>query len=463
MKKILKNISVLALIVGLVVSCAENGEVDYTPKVYAPSSNLTLSTATDFDVDGVTALESSFRVNFSAADDGVAYYAIFPAGSGSPTIEALIRESASSFGDGSVTLTAGATETIIISSNIEPGYSYDVHAVMTSVDGIASKGIRVASFTTPDETAPVFLNGDSVPAIAEEVSFDETSITFAFSEQVYYTGGDITFSAFFGGSPGEIVFTEENLSPSSAGGGTNITFTTDIMWAVFDAYIVTWEAGTFVDNVGLEIEELSGFGHFFYTRDYTFAEVIENNLTGLYDWTLVQNIFNPGFPEAGQYEVTSNGDEITVINALAFALGEDNEHVLRVENDDDGDGVGFLFATEITQESSPGFWGQFFDFSLYWQPYFNDSITALAGFYDFNTGEIIYLFDLADELGWQAGFYLGSFEYTMLPAASRSSSRNEGEGLRNHPVVKKYFEDMEAYRLSQGISQNTTYGPFQLD
>ena len=463
MKRILKNISLLALIVGIVFSCSDDDN-NYDVKVLANSSSLTLSATTDFDVDGVTPVESSFRVNFTAAGDGLAYYAVFPGGTGSPSIETLIRQTASSFGEGKVSLTAGTTETIVFSDGVRPGYSYDVHAVMTSVDGKASLGMRMASFTTPDTTVPLFLPETSIPGheTGEYTPFG-LNLTLNFSEDVFYQGGDITLTGFFDGAV--VVLNEENLA-SQAGvtyGSSNVFFSTNELLGIDDFMLVSFDAGTFADNVGLEVAAVGGFDYYFKIRDYTFEEEIESNLTGLYDWTLVQNIFLPGFPEAGQYEVTSNGDEITVINALAWALGEDNEHVLRVENDDDGDGVGYLFATEIAQESSPGFWGQFFDFSLYWQPYFNDTVTAQAGFYDFNTGEIIYLFDLTDELGWQEGFYLGSFEYTMLPAASRSSSRNEGEGLRNHPVVKKYFEDMEAYRLSQGISQNTTYGPFQLD
>ena len=57
---------------------------------------------------------------------------------------------------------AGATETIIISSNIEPGYSYDVHAVMTSVDGIASHHEWIKDINETQHTTVNF------PIIADE-------------------------------------------------------------------------------------------------------------------------------------------------------------------------------------------------------------------------------------------------------------------------------------------------------
>ena len=334
MKNIYKNIGVLALIVGLIASCAENfDDINYTAKDYAPASSLDLTTSNDLDVDGVTVLESSFRVNFSSTADGVAYYAIYPAGSGSPDVEGIIRQSASSFGSGSVALSGGTASSEIISSGVNPGYSYDVYAVMTSVDGIAGP-MKMASFTTPDSTAPMFLPDSSDPSLfAAGLSPFLTSVTFNFSEPVFYQGGDITFDGFFEGS--QVVLSAANFV-GSTDGTTDLTFTTSDMWGVDDFMIGSWDAGNFVDNVGLEVAALGGFDYYFSTRPLTLEEKIGLYLSGAYDFTITNNSVGVPLTPDGQYTVTQDGDEITVLNGIATAVaGPINEHVLRVENDDD--------------------------------------------------------------------------------------------------------------------------------
>ena len=482
MKNILKNIGVLALIVGLIVSCAENfQDIDYTPKNNAAASSLDLSTSNDLDVDGVTVLESSFRVNFSSAADGVAYYAIYPGGSGSPDVEGIIRQNASNFGSGSAAITSGTTSTEVIGTGVNPGYSYDVYAVMTSVDGVAGP-MKMASFTTPDTTAPVFVPNESSPfgpcPCADLVSPFLTSVTLNFSEPVFYQGGDVTFEGFFDGV--QVVVGAANFV-ASTDGSTDLTFTTSDMWGVNDFMIGTFDAGNFIDNVGLEADALGGFDYYFLTRPLTFVENIELNLTGNYDFTLAQGVFSGGIPAAGEYVVSSNGDELTVINTLATALGEDNEHVLRV-GDDDGSGIGFLFLVPNPQRSSPGFWASNGLPAMYWHAWYDYAVPSLAGFYDFNTGEFEYWLDLADEEGYTGGWYLGDFVYNFTPSvadrvsADRSSSSFEGgqyenlpealrleqelrnssdnrfESIENHPEIIKLKQDMLDIRTNSGVS-----------
>ena len=444
MKNIYKNIGVLALIVGLIASCAENfDDINYTAKDYAPASSLDLTTSNDLDVDGVTVLESSFRVNFSSTADGVAYYAIYPAGSGSPDVEGIIRQSASSFGSGSVALSGGTASSEIISSGVNPGYSYDVYAVMTSVDGIAGP-MKMASFTTPDSTAPMFLPDSSDPSLfAAGLSPFLTSVTFNFSEPVFYQGGDITFDGFFEGS--QVVLSAANFV-GSTDGTTDLTFTTSDMWGVDDFMIGSWDAGNFVDNVGLEVAALGGFDYYFSTRPLTFAENIELNLTGTYDYTIGDNSGTIPMIYDGQYEVTNDGDTIKVLNAASDFYGIDNDFFLRLENNDDGDGIGFLFLEPNPTQSI------YNSGTLYWHPYFDYLFAGVAGEYNFNTGEFYYWMDFADELGYTGGFYLGYFTYDFTPsdtsrmASDRISSRFEGPE----------FEDLpEAIRLEQELRNSS--------
>ena len=443
MKNILKNIGVLALIVGLIASCAENfQDIDYTPKNNAAASSLDLSTSNDLDVDGVTVLESSFRVNFSSAADGVAYYAIYPGGSGSPDVEGIIRQNASNFGSGSAALTGGTTSTEVIGTGVNPGYSYDVYAVMTSVGGVAGP-MKMASFTTPDTTAPVFVPNESSPfgpcPCADLVSPFLTSVTLNFSEPVFYQGGDVTFEGFFDGV--QVVVGAANFV-ASTDGSTDLTFTTSDMWGVNDFMIGTFDAGNFIDNVGLEADALGGFDYYFLTRPLTFAENIELNLTGNYDYAI--DDFSGTIPMVydGQYVVTNDGDEIKVLNAASDFYGIDNDFVFRVQNDDDGDGMGFLFLVDNPTQSI------YNSGTLYWHPYFGDIFTGVAGEYNFNTGEFYYWMDFADELGWQGGFYLGYFAYNFTPSVAdrastdRSSSRFEGGQFENLPEAIRLEQDL---------------------
>ncbi len=439
MKNILKNIGVLALIVGLIASCAENfDDIDYTPKNYAAASSLDLSTSNDLDVDGVTVLESSFRVNFSSAADGVAYYAIYPAGSGSPDVEGIIRENASNFGSGSAALIGGTASTEVISTNVNPGYSYDVYAVMTSVDGIAGP-MKMASFTTPDSTTPMFLPDSSDPSLfAGGLSPFLTSVTFNFSEPVFYQGGDITFDGFFEGS--QVVLGAANFV-ASTDGSTDLTFTTSDMWGVDDFMICSWDAGNFVDNVGLEVAALGGFDYYFSTRPLTFEENIELNLTGTYDYTIGD--FSGTIPMVydGQYTVTNDGDKLKVLNAASDYYDIDNDFILRLENDDDGDGIGILFLEPNPTQSI------YNSGDLYWHPYFDFFYAGYAGEYNFNTGEFYYWMDFADELGWDGGFYLGYFAYNFTPSVAdrastdRSSSRFEDGQFENLPEAIRLEQD----------------------
>lgn len=446
MKNIIKNISVLVFIVGLMVSCAENfDDINYTPKEYAATSSLDLSASTDFDVDGITVLESSFRVNFTSSADGKAYYAVYPGGTGSPDVESIIRQNASSFGSGAANLTGGATSTEVISTGVNPGYSYDVYAVMTSVDGVAGP-MKMASFTTPDSTNPLFLPDGSSPGLFEAgISPFLTSITLSFSEPVFYQGGDITFDGYFEGS--QVVLGAANFV-ASTDGSTDLTFTTSDMWGVDDFMIGSFAAGTFVDNVGLEVAELGGFDYYFSTRPFTLEENIGLYLSGAYDYTITDNSGTVPVVPDGQYTVTQDGDKITVLNGIATAVaGPINEHVLRVENNDDGDGIGYLFLEPNPQPSIYNAGGT----PLYWHPYFNYLFTGVAGEYNFNTGEFYYWLDFADELGYNS-FYLGWFEYNFTPsdtdrvASDRSSSRFEGPEFENLP---------DAIRLEQELRNSS--------
>ena len=427
-----------------IYSCDHTEDVNYTPKTYSDAPSLDLTISNDLALDGVTVLESSFRINLTPALDGVAYYAVFAAGSAAPDAEVLIRKTASALQKDDVSLTGQAASIEIVSSGINPGYSYDIYVVMTSVDGVAGS-VQKASFTTPDDTDPVFLVNSSSPFHEEnDISPFLTSVTFNFSEQVFYQGNDITFAGFFDGVV--VVLTAAGFD-SSTNGTNNLTFTTSEMWGVNDFMIGSFDSGTFTDNVGHEVAALGGFTYYFLTRTLTLIENIELNSTGLYDYVINNGLF-VGVPVApdGQYNVINDGDEITVLNGVAQGVGvTTNEHVLRFENNDDGDGIGFLFNVNDPQPSIYTFGGT----RLYWHSYFNFLFTGVAGVYDFNTGEFFYRMDFADELGFNGPIYLGDLEYIFTPNTSgRSSSRQQGDGIMNHPKVKKLLHDMDVVRGS---------------
>ncbi|MDB4304164.1 hypothetical protein N9934_05190, partial [Desulfosarcina sp.] len=411
--KNLYKILATVLVASFLFTCSDDDSVNYTPKVYAETPTLAFTTSNDLAADGVTVLESSFRLNFAPSGNGVAYYAVFPSGSPAPDAEALIRKSASALQKDGVSLSGNEIAIEVVGSGVEPGYSYDSYAVMTSIDGIAGS-VQKATYTTPDETPPMFLGGSSVPAHLDGTGGDGvtpflTEVTLNFSESVFYQGGDVTFTGFFDGV--QVVFTADDLD-ASTDGSNNITFTTDAVWGINDFMIGTWAAGTFKDNVGLEVDELGGFSYYWLTRTLTLEENIELNLSGAYDYTIDDNSGTVPVVEDGKYVVTQDGDEITVLNGIATAVGvTTNEHVFRVGNDDDGDGFGFLFAAENPQASIYTAGGT----QLYWHPYFNYIFTGVAGEYNFNTGEFYYWMDFADELGANGGFYLGFFAYNFTP------------------------------------------------
>ncbi len=446
MKNIIYKLSFLLLGFAIVMACTSpEGETNYIPAEYVSPQSFSI------EIDAASLTETSSELIYTSTVTGKGYYVVTAASSGIPTSTQVHDASASGILQSGNFAVDGSTPVVtVLDANLDPGYPYNVHAIHKSIDDFISEGIVSASFTTPDDTAPELLTGDSNPAHGSEGSSPFlSSVTFAFSEHVFYQGNDITFNGFFGGS--EVVFTASDLDPSSAGGGTSITFNTSVQWSTErDAFVGSFDEGTFVDNVGNPIAELSGFSYFFYTRDFTFIEIIGMNLTGEYDYTIVDNSGTVPVLSDGVYNVVQDGDEITVINGIATAVGFTNEHVLRVQNDDDGDGIGYLFLVENPQPSIYSAGGT----PLYWHPFFNDTLTAVVGEYDFNTGEFYYLLDFADELGWQGGFYLGWFEYYFTPTVTGRSAtgRSEGVKLKDRPETIQLKQDMMDIKRNSGVT-----------
>lgn len=431
MKTTIYKLSFLLLGFAIVLACeSPEGETNYTPAEYASPKSFTIA------IDATSLTETSSELIYTPTATGTGYFVVTTAGSATPTSTQVHDGSASGLVQSGSFDVDGSTPVVsALDTDLMPGYSYKVHAIHQSTDNFISENVVSTSFTTPDTTAPMFLPGDSVPSLFEsDLSPFLTSVTLAFSEQVFYQGGDITFEGFFDGAI--VVLTAADFD-ASTDGTTALTFTTSDMWGVDDFMIGSFAAGNFVDNVGLEVAELGGFDYYFSTRALTFAENIELNLTGLYDYTI--DDFSGTIPMIyeGQYVVTNDGDQIKVLNAASDYYGIDNDFVFRVQNDDDGDGMGFLFLVDNPTQSI------YNSGTLYWHPYFGDIFTGVAGEYNFNTGEFYYWMDFADELGWQGGFYLGYFAYNFTPAnTGRMSSRFEGGQFENLPEEIKIEQDL---------------------
>lgn len=320
----------------LLYSCDTTNESGYIPEVYTSPTTFTIVE------DASATADNSFAITYTPSTSGSAYYAVLPTGSPAPT-STQVHSLSSSFQQAGTFDVDGTTPVdIIVDSNIFGSYTYDVYAIHKSTDNFISETVTKLTVTTPDTSDPSFLKEESDPAFTSADISPFAPVTFAFDEPVFYQGGDITFTAFDGGSgTGRTIIVNDPAALTAS--GTTITVNTHGTFQQGDFIIVSWDAGTFKDNAGKEVAELSGFEHYFSTREYTLPE-IAFLMQGEWDYATqfyggLTNFYSGNaalfLPDTGQFELTldpsdPSGTTLLGINIfsplkeLGFPAAQDN-------------------------------------------------------------------------------------------------------------------------------------------
>ncbi len=330
MKINLKKLVYFFSLITVFIACDQEEEVNYTPKVYAPTPALTVDTS--------NATDTSFDVNFTAQADGTVYFAIQRSNETAPNAESIIRENSGSLVNKNAKLTAGNAWSYSMTKNVYGAYEYSIYSVMTSVDGIASDVMKT-DVTTPDTIAPTFDRDNTTPAhnVQPGTNSPFGTIDLAFSEPVFYQGGDVTFTGFFSGRT--VTVSGASMFKTS---GTTVSISDHGTFAPDDAILVTWGADTFKDNSGKSVAPLTGFGYYFWTRVFTIAEKAKLS-PGMYNYSTVfygglngfyagQVAANPGvfLPDNGTFEITADPTNALTLRGINLfsgfiALGGVNE------------------------------------------------------------------------------------------------------------------------------------------
>jgi len=394
MKINIKNIIGSFVLASMLYSCDTTEDSVYEPVTYVSPSTFTIVEETSLATD------NSFVVTYSPTAVGKAYYAVVPTGTAAPTSTQV--HSGSGFQQaGSFDVDSSTPIEFTVDSEIFGAYTYDVYAIHKSEDNFISETVTKLSVTTPDTENPTFLGDDSTPSFASASISPFTPLVLEFDEPVFYQGGNITFTAYDGGSGTgrEIVVNESTSTITSSGTSINIdshgTFQQD------DFIIVTWDEGTFTDKSGKSVAELSGFDHYFSTRVFTLAEQAYL-MQGLWDYStvfyggLVQSIYDTNaslfLPEVGQIDLTldpSDPEGLTLLGVNVFAplidygfarepeyfkikLGADGVLEILDENQTSGMPITYSTGEDVISEWAPwSFLGSYY-----------------PGFYDFEGGTI---------------------------------------------------------------------------
>lgn len=427
----------------VLVSCTED-EVNYTPKVYTPSAALSVTTSNVAD--------NSFDVNFTAQGDGVLYYAIQLSNAAAPSASDIILKSSSSIVNGEANLTSGTAWTYTMSKEVYGSYDYSIYSVMTSVDGIAS-AVSKTDVTTPDTAAPAFLRDSSDPAFTTAGVSPFAPITFTFDEPVFYQGGDIKFTAFAGGAGGREIIV--NSASALSMSGASITVNTHGTFAPDDFIIVTWADGTFKDKAGKNVPALTGFSHYFSTREFTAPEAAAL-MVGTYNYeTVFYGSFLGGFytrnaalflPDMGQFELKldpsdASGTTLLGINVFSPLIGfgfPRTPENLKIKFGASGE----LAILDMDQTS-----GIPANVDIKWRHYVS-GITPVPGFYDVEAGTINhYLSALVDN---GSDFIIDDidYNYTRIGTFARSTPELQEDLKERNEFLKNKAEKNKTYKNS---------------
>ncbi len=411
MKNNIYKIGVLFMLIAVTFSCNDN-DVNYTPKEYAQPSNLTIAASNITD--------TSFDFSFTAAQDGVVYYAVQLSSDPAPNAEAIIRRNSSSLINDKLDLVSNATETVNASGGVYGGYDYTVYAVMTSVDGIASE-VKSEGLQTSDTMDPEFLPDNSVPGNGTGF-YDPTgtNIFLNFSEPVFYNAGDVTLT---GTRSGEIIVISSGFSQVQ---NVFIGFSPGLL-VEDEVYVVTFDADTFRDVSGKPVAE-TGFGAYFwatddYSTEYELSQLFGGVTSKDFDYVLTDNVGFAGFgfpiPLTGTYTVNLDGDKSEFFNAVGQTFRDDSyAFKVRYEaiggNDLDGpETIGLIFLEPNPQPSFLSTGGGTID--LFWNAWFDFALSDLTGFYDYSNGKIDVDVDFGDYNGFNGSNYFGDLLYDYTP------------------------------------------------
>ncbi|MCF6279545.1 MAG: hypothetical protein L3J14_04275 [Flavobacteriaceae bacterium] len=314
----INKLLILSLAIIFTYSCDTTNDSGYEPANYISPQN--------FDLNVTASTDTSFDFTYTPTDLGKGYYIVLLSSSPAPTSTEVHNASVSGIlKSGNFDLLDTSTISTTVTDGIYGDYGYSVYAVHKSVDNFISETVKVASVTTPDTMDPVFLRDSSDPAFQSGGINPFAEVTFNFSEPVFYQGGDITFTGFATGR----VITVNDASVLSMS-GTTITVNDHGTFAQDDFIIMTWADGTFKDNSGKNVAALSGFSHYFRTREFNAPEAAFL-MQGTYNYTTtfyggLEGFYNGLFgafptdfiPSSGQFELVLDPSGF-VINLIVTA------------------------------------------------------------------------------------------------------------------------------------------------
>lgn len=434
-----KFIGVLAFAT-LLSSCDTTNESGYVPADYAFPTTFTLAE------DDAT--DTSIVVSYTSSSVGKGYYVSVPSGTAAPT-STQVHAGTGFLQSGSFDVDGSSTTAITLETAIYGGYDYDVYAIHKSGDNFISETVTKLTVTTPDTAEPVFLGDDSSPAFTAAGISPFAPVMLAFSEPVFYQGGDITFTAFGSGRT-ITVNTASALSMS----GTSITVNTHGTFEQDDFIIVTWADGTFKDNSGKSVAALGGFSHYFSTREFTVPEMAFL-MQGTWEYSTVFYGALGGFysanaalflPDTGSFELMldpSDPEGLTLLGVNIFAplaqLGSPTEpEFLKIKI-----GAGGELAVLDARQPSGINGGGVFEWT-HWT-FFG---TPYPGFYDFSTGEINHWLQLVSAASGAAIDDI-DYNYTRVgtfakaDAATVKNLEKRNELLKDKETVYKSYKEIK--------------------
>lgn len=390
----------------------------------------------NFDLSIVSTTDISFDFTYTPNEIGRGYYIVLPSSAPQPTSTQVHNANVSGIIDsGSFDLLNTNPINVTVSSGIYGNYDYTVYAIHKSTDNFISETVKSASLTTPDTLNPVFLGDSSSPAFQSGGINPFNSVTFNFTEPVFYQGGDITFSGF---STGRVI-TINNAADISMS-GTTITVNNHGTFAQDDFIIVTWADGTFKDNSGKNVAALTGFSHYFHTRlftsaeaaflmqgTYTYTTTFYGGLQGFYNF-LNATYPNTFIPTTGQVDLMLDPSDPTGVTLLGINLFSgfaslglpDEPQTLQIKFGQNGifGSIGALVdaprvPSVITSAGQPTAWGSW-----------NSAVTGVPGspgLYNVDSGQITHWMSLYNVT---TGALVDDidYNYTRIGTYARNSS-----------------------------------------
>lgn len=383
MKINIKNFIGILAFATLLSSCDTTNESNYTPEAYDAPASLTLTE------NATATTDNSFEVVYASSSLGKGYYAVVVSGTTAPT-SSQVHSGTGFIKSGNFNVDVTTPTTINVDSDVYGAYSYDVYGIHKSSDNFISETVTKLTVVTPDTAAPVFNGDTSSPSFQSAGISPFAPVTFNFSEPVFYQGGDITFTGF---SSGRIITV--NTADALTINGPNVTVNTHGTFEQDDFIIVTWAEGTFKDNSGKSVADLSGFAHYFKTRLFTAPEAAAL-MVGTYNYAAVfyggslENFYTPNaslfLPTTGEFELKldpSDASGSTLLGVNVFSPLNDYGYTapanLKIKF---GEGGELAILDELQTSGIP------FSVSTTWRHYSSGFTTAQPGYYDVTAGTI---------------------------------------------------------------------------